>query len=277
MPKGPSHLGTGNSPFINFWRERQSCAPFIAQPHRAMSGWAFLIHESRVRNNCVGCPSLIEPYSNPEWVRNSSGTCDNPVESQMPFILPLLFLADLIAAALTFAITASVPFWRRSAITAPVFVFIFAPAASIFFFFLFAPVTGWTHFATRYPTALVILLAIFLGSLLTAYLAALTCRFGFQVLAPRVEQFLDLRSYLVLQGAILSGGTLSLLVIVLLFPNIAHMAWNFGPHWVSIVAGLAGVSAAAACILALIRLRAPEQYLPKPLPQFLAARILRQP
>jgi len=45
----------------------------------------------------------------------------------MPFALPFLFLLDLFAAALTFAIVSSVPTWRRSAVTAPVFVFIAAP------------------------------------------------------------------------------------------------------------------------------------------------------
>lgn len=195
----------------------------------------------------------------------------------MPFLLPLLFLADLVAAALTFAVTASVPLWRRSAITAPVFVFIAAPVTSIFFLFLFAPLTGWTQFGTRYPVAVFISLILAIASFLTAWVAALTCRFVFQVFAPRLEQSLGLRTSLVLQGAILSGGTLSLLVILLLFPNIARMAWIFGPHWVSIVAALIGASAVIACILALLRLRSPEQYLPKPLPKFLSERIFRLP
>ena len=192
----------------------------------------------------------------------------------MPFLLPLIFLADLIAAALTFATVASVPVWRRSAITAPVFVFIAAPITSIFISLLFAPVTGWTRLGSKYPTTLVILLALALGSLLTAYVAVLTCRFVFQVLAPRIEQMLGLRTFLILQGAILSGGTLSLLVLLLLVPNIAHMIWVFGPHWASIASCLIGTAGVVACVFALRGLRSPERYLPAPLPQFITQRIM---
>jgi len=188
----------------------------------------------------------------------------------------MLFLADLIAAALTFAAVASVPFWRRSAITAPVFVFLSAPMTSLLILITFAPATRWINLGSKYQIALLVSLALSAVSIATAYVAVLTCRFVLQILAPRVEQLLGLRSFLVLQAAILSGGTLSLLVLLVLFPNIARMIWISGPHWASILAGLIGALGVLACLLALLRLRAPEQYLPKPLPNFITQLISRR-
>ena len=194
----------------------------------------------------------------------------------MPFALPLFFLFDLIAAALTFAAAASAPWWRRSAITAPVFVFVSAPMTML----LIAVGVSQFPFFSAYSsgsgsTVTFILLALATGSIVAAYLAALTCRFAFETLASRIERLLGLRPLLILQAAILSGGTLSLLVLLVATPNIAYQIWVWGPHWAAIGSGVLGALAVLACILALLRLRTPEQYLPKPLPQFLARRIYR--
>lgn len=186
----------------------------------------------------------------------------------MPFALPLLFLFDLIAAALTFAAVASVPAWRRSAITAPVFVFIAAPMTTILIAASISQLSIYTSFA-----AVSILLTLALGSIIAAYVATLTCRFGFETVAPRLEKLLGLRPLLILQAVILSGGTLSLLVLLIAVPNIAHQIWVWGSHWAALASGSLGVLALMACIPALLRLRTPQQYLPKPLPSFLARRI----
>ena len=190
----------------------------------------------------------------------------------MPFALPLLFLFDLIAAALTFAAVASVPAWRRSAITAPVSVFIAAPMTMLVI------VTGISHISLYTGssfTAVFILLVLTIGSIMAAYLAALTCRFAFESLVPQTEKLLGLRPFLILQAAIVSGGTLSLLVLLIAVPNIVYQIWAWGPHWVALASGLLGLLAVAACLLALWRLRVPQQYLPKPLPTFLTRRIYR--
>lgn len=194
----------------------------------------------------------------------------------MPFLLPLIFLADLMAAALTFAVVASVPAWRRSAITAPVFVFIAAPVTSLFCGLALMRVGGWTHYGTRYPMILLVMLGLAAGAVLAAYVAGLVCRFVFNNLAPRMEQWLGLRQFLILQAAILCGGALSLLVLLILIPNLALQIWNWGPRWGAFAAGLVGAFGVLACLLAFFRLPRPEQYLPKPLPEFLRRRMLRE-
>jgi hypothetical protein len=190
----------------------------------------------------------------------------------MPFALPVLFLLDLFAAALTFSTVASVPIWRRSAITAPVFVFIAAPMTSLALAVIFAQAGGKTLLGSGYKVALILLLLAAV-SIVAAYVAGLTCRFAFRTVAPRLEQWLGLRPFLILQTAILCGGTLSLLVLLLLAPNLAQQIWLSGPHWGAFAAGLVGALGVLACILALLRLPKPEQYLPRPLRKFVCQRI----
>jgi hypothetical protein len=190
----------------------------------------------------------------------------------MPFALPLLGLFDLLVAALTFATVASVPMWRRSAITAPVFVFIAAPMTSLALAVILAPIGGEIRLGSEYPVTL-ILFALAATSIVAAYVAGLACRFAFQTITPRLEQWLGLRPFLILQGAILSGGTLSLLVLVLLAPNLAHQIWARGPRWGAFATGMVGALGVLSCILALLRLRKPEQYLPRQLPDFISRRI----
>jgi len=193
----------------------------------------------------------------------------------MPFALPLLFLFDLLLAALTFAAVASVPPLRRSAITAPVFIFISAPSTVLLIITAgpqFLAVSGSeTSIALR-----TILVFIVIGSIAAAYVAALACRFIFQSVAPRVERLLGLRPLRILQGAILSGGTLSLLVLLVGTPNIAYQCWTYGSRRAALSCGLIGALGVLACVLALLRLRTPQQYLPKPLPDFLSRLIFKQ-
>lgn len=189
----------------------------------------------------------------------------------MPFLLSLLFLCDLCAAALTFSIVASVPMWRRSAITAPVFVFIAAPIPSLTLVVVF-PLQDKTFLNSGFKAASILLL-LTVVSVIAAYAAGLICRFAFRTVAPRIEQSLGLRPSLLLQAAILCGGTLSLLVLLLLGTNLARQIWLWGPHRGAIAAGLVCALGVVACFLALLRLGNPEQYLPRPLPKFLGQRI----
>lgn len=182
----------------------------------------------------------------------------------MPFALPLLFLLDLFAAALTFGTVASVPMWRHLAITAPVFVFIATPMTLLT---LVPALLGSEHSIT------LIFALLAASSFVAAYIAVLACRFAFRTVAPRLEQLLSLHPFLILQGAILSGGTLSLLVLLVLAPNIAYQIWLWGPRWGAYAVGLVGALGVLSCLLALLRLRKPEQYLPSPLPTFLSRRI----
>lgn len=117
----------------------------------------------------------------------------------MPFAIPLLFLLDLFAAALTFGTAASVPMWRRSAITAPVFVFVAAPMTSLAVVVAFAQIKGKPRLGFDCPIALIIFLLAVI-SILAAYVVGLTCRFAFRTIAPRLEQWLGLRPFLMLQG-----------------------------------------------------------------------------
>jgi hypothetical protein len=190
----------------------------------------------------------------------------------MPFALPLLFLLDLFAAALTFSIVASVPVWRRSAITAPVFVFIAAPMPSLTLAAVLLQLQAKTLFKSDFKIASTFLF-LTAASVIAAYAAALTCRFIFRTVAPRLEAWLGLRPFLLLQAAILCGGTLSLLVLLLLGANLAHQIWLWGPHRGAVAGGLVCALGVMACFLALLRLRKPEQYLPKPLPKFVGQRI----
>ncbi len=192
----------------------------------------------------------------------------------MPFAIPLIFLADLFAAALTFGIVASVPMWRRSAITAPVFVFIASPMTSLAVVLAMAvsPMERYVRPGSDYRLP-VILSVLAVASIVAAYLAGLACRFVFQTVAPLLENWLGLRRFLILQAAIFCGGTLSLLVWLILSPNVAHLFWVQGLHWVGLAVGLVGALGVLACMLALLRLGTPEQYLPRPLPKFLSQRI----
>jgi len=164
------------------------------------------------------------------------------------------FLLDLFAAALTFSIVASVPVWRRSAITTPLFVFFAAPMTSVALAALFAKHEGKPLLSSNHPVAGILFLLAAI-SILAAYMAGLICKFIFLTVAPRLEQGLGLRPFLMLQAAILCGGTLSLLVILLLAPNFAHQIWLSGPRWEAFAAGLVSVLGVLACFLALLRLR----------------------
>jgi len=190
----------------------------------------------------------------------------------MPFALPLLFLFDLLAAALTFSTVSSVPMWRRSAITAPVRVFIAAPMTSLALIVIVAQLRGQDLLGSDYPVAWVLFLLAAV-SVAAAYIAGLACRFAFRTVTPRVEEWLGLRPFLILQVAIFCGGTLSLLLLLLLATSLAHLIWVSGPHWSAFAAGLVGGVGVLACVLALLRLRRPEQYLPRPLPKFITERI----
>ena len=182
------------------------------------------------------------------------------------------FLLDLFAAALTFSAVASVPVWRRSAITAPLFVFFAAPMTSVALAALFAKHEGKLLLSSNHPVAGILFLLAAI-SILAAYVAGLICRFIFLTVAPRLEQGLGLRPFLMLQAGILCGGTLSLLVLLLLAPKFARQIWLSGPHWGAFAAAFVGALGVLACFLALLRLRSPEQYLPRPLPKFLARRV----
>ena len=182
------------------------------------------------------------------------------------------FLLDLLAAALTFSTVASVPVWRRSAITAPLFVFFAAPMTAVAFIALFAKHEGKLLISSNHRIAGILFLLAAI-SIFGAYVAGLICRFIFLTIAPRLEQGLGLRPFLMLRAAILCGGTLSLLVFLFWAPNLAHQIWLSGLRWEAFAAGLVGTLGVLACFLALLRLRRPEQYLPKPLPKFLARRI----
>lgn len=184
----------------------------------------------------------------------------------MPFALPLLFMLDMLAAAVTFAVVTSVPMWRRSAITGPVFIFFAAPMASVSLGVILFPIGGQT-LNIGYP-ATFILATLASISVVVAYVAVLICRFVFQAIAPRLEHWLGLRPFLILQIAVLSGGMLSLLVLLFLTPNLASQIWRGGSHGCALAAALLGALGVLACILALRRLGAPKQYLPRPLPDF---------
>jgi hypothetical protein len=188
----------------------------------------------------------------------------------MPFALPLLLLFDLIAAALTFAIVASIPLWRHAAIPAPVFVFVAAPMTSLFVMASFMP-TG-LNARSEFPLRL-ILAALAIASLLAAYVGWLACGFIFRTVAPRIERSLGLRRWLLLQLAILLGGTLSLVVLLFSASNIAVQIWHWGPHWCVPAVAITGGLGVLACVLALSRLHKPNQYCPKPPPDFIGRRI----
>ena len=92
-------------------------------------------------------------------------------------------------------------------------------------------------------------------------------------MTPRIERSLGLRPYLILQGAILSGGILSILVLLLIEANVARQLWLGGHAWGATTAALLDGLAVLPCILALMRLRNSEQYLPRSLPNFVSQRI----
>ena len=118
-----------------------------------------------------------------------------------------------------------------------------------------------------------ILLLLTAVSVAAAYAAGLICRFFFRTAAPRLEESLGLRPFLLLQAAILCGGTLSVLVLLLLGTSLARQNWLLGPHRNAIFAELVCTLGVVACFLALLRLGNPEQYMPRPLPKLLGQRI----
>jgi hypothetical protein len=182
---------------------------------------------------------------------------------------------ELVAAALTFAVVANVPTFRRWAISAPITAVILAPCllliAGPFFlhhvFLLRAERGAWAI----YGLVVVLIVAV---CVILAKAAELACRAAFEYLPPWMHNKLGFRRDLLVRSAILLGGSLSLLVVILVFGWLSiglreHLPWE-------IFSGAVGLSAAMACIRAFLRLRTPDLFQPVPLPDSLKRMIFRE-
>lgn len=192
----------------------------------------------------------------------------------MPFLLPLLFTAvtttAFVCAALTFAITANVPAFRHNAIPAPLIAFILSPAL----FFVAIPVALSQFFLIQSSHSIwnwilygLIALGVTLVLLLIAWFAVMVCRAVFELLPQWLHSALRLRIGLLLQATILLGGSLSLLVLLVFFAWLTFVL-HANPGLASIIA-LLGLVSSAACLRALFRLPAPQQFQPAPLPAWI--------
>ncbi len=198
----------------------------------------------------------------------------------LPLIIFGLVALSLLAAAITFTLTATIMPFMRSAIPAPIAATILSPCLVLLAFpvflvqhhpFLVSPQESqWTAWALY---ALITALAIAICAAL-AKIATLICRAIFEFLPPWLESRFNLQRQLLLQLALLFGGSLSLLVLAgffgwltfLLRENLA-LALTFG---------IAGFAASAACARALLRLPDPERYKPAPLPDSIKKLIFRE-
>lgn len=175
-----------------------------------------------------------------------------------------------VCAALTFAVTSSIPAFRHNAIPAPFVAFILSPAL----FFVAIPVAlsnlvifRSSHGIWHWVIYALIALGVTLVLILIAWFAVMVCRAIFELLPLWFHNALGLRVGLLLQAAILLGGSLSLLVHLVFFGWLAFVLRS------SLVASLSaaaiGLLGAAACLRALFRIPSPQQFQPAPLPAWI--------
>jgi hypothetical protein len=117
-------------------------------------------------------------------------------------------------------------------------------------------------------------LAIVAASLAIARVASLMCRAIFEYLPEWLERLLGLRRYLLVQIALLMGGGLSLVVLVVLFGWLAFVLRNSAPSAISL--GTFGFASSCACVRALFPLNVPESFQPNPLPDSIKRLIFRR-
>jgi hypothetical protein len=180
----------------------------------------------------------------------------------------------LLVAALTFAVTANVSALRRSAITAPIASAVVSPCVLL----VIAPVLATRVFIVQgSPSswALYVLFALtVIGvSVALARCATLICRAIFEYLPEWLEMQLGLRRYLLVQTALLAGGGLSLLVLLVIFGWLAFILRSNSLWAVSL--GIFGLAACCACLRAIFALRNPEPFHPMPLPDSIKRLIFR--
>jgi hypothetical protein len=119
--------------------------------------------------------------------------------------------------------------------------------------------------------AMALTVALFAG---IAKVITLICRAVLEFLPPWLDSRLGIRRLLLLQVALLFGGSLSLLCLLAFFAWLtfllrANLAW-------ALVACLVGLTASAACIHALVQLPNPEPFQPRPLPEKIKRLIFRK-
>jgi hypothetical protein len=182
-----------------------------------------------------------------------------------PFVA--LFLAMLVAAALTFAVTATIPAFRNSAVTAPIAVFLISPALLFAMtpwiygrMFIFKPPLTSAAFWIRFGTGMVLLSV---GCSFAAAVATLGCRAVFQFVPPWLSKNFNLQPTLLLQGSILAGGSLSVLVLLGVSALLVYLVReNLSAV---LLCGFGGLVASIICILGILRLSEPQCYQPTPL------------
>ena len=116
-------------------------------------------------------------------------------------VLIPLFALMLLAAALTFVLTATVPALRKSAITAPVAAFAFSPSIGI------AAIIAWANsstaaFLSNQSGFLAVILSVMIIALCCAaasFIAVLICRAVFEFLPALLEKYLNIRPVLLLE------------------------------------------------------------------------------
>lgn len=122
-----------------------------------------------------------------------------------------------------------------------------------------------------YGLLVVLLIAACVG---LAKVAALACRAVFELLPPWMSTKLGFNRDLLVRSAIVFGGSLSLLVVLVIFGWLSitlnhHMFW-------AVITGGAGIMAAIACIRGLLCVRTPELFRPLPLPDSIKKMIFHE-
>lgn len=185
-----------------------------------------------------------------------------------------LIAFELLIAALTFAIVANIPSLRRLAIPAPIASVILAPCLLLI---VLPFALRWTFVARGSPRgwilyALIVTLAVAASAIL-AKAAELLCRALFEFLPPWIHRKLGLRYDVLVRSAILVGGSLSLIVVLVIFGWLSV----FSRHLEAAIGfGALGLAAAFACVRALLHLRTPEFFQPVPFPNSLKRMIFRE-
>ncbi len=125
--------------------------------------------------------------------------------------------------------------------------------------------------AIAFIVAMALTLALFAG---IAKVITLICRAVFEFLPPWLDSRLGIRRLLLLQVALLFGGSLSLLCLLAFFAWLTFLLRANLPR--ALVACLIGLIACAACIHPLVQLPNPEPFQPRPLPDNIKRLIFRK-
>lgn len=183
-----------------------------------------------------------------------------------PLLLTLMTM--LLAAAMTFAVTAEAPALRRFAITAPVAAFFVTPAALFSMspwilrrFFVTEPPFGSAGFWARFGIGAIFCAA---GCLFLAWLATFFLRIAIELASALLSRNFGLGPALPVQTILVGGATLSAIVFFVSFGLLMIYKHN-NDVWMTTLA-IIGIGCIWICFRAIFRVDQPESYRPKALP-----------